>query len=588
MSTHYADDAVIKITQNRCFKEVYKELKDYEKATGAKLNYNKTVGLWVGKWKDRTDDPFHEINDEDTKKIKWTNKNVKYLGVYVGNDQPALQTFNEIVPKMKKRLHFWKPLQLPLLGKARVIEIYHASKLFYASNFYPIPPDIEREARDAFMDYITFPKKNNIPQVSRMEMEKLRLDGGIKLINLTLKSQTPKVHWLIRILSDENLKVQLHLFNSLIGVQSGQLTGQDIIFAENSYVKRNLRTENSFYKEALDGITRLHRGRHYLDVKNLNVFFNPVFTSTVEDEVHEQTITPFRGNRVLAGIKTYGDLLAAEENVQCPRLKAAVRKKIESIDNIRETTTQNVIFSLKGGKEYTFAPTYKEATQKVIYGELILYQSTVHTYQTRWIDPEEGRITDLLDWEKVWESVHKQFYTEKVKSTIWDQIHLNFYTTYNYNKWHKSLLPCPLCNKIPDDIFHIILDCRFTKVMWKRIEKVLLKILPIPISTSEKALGLQPRRKKETNATILRNWITFSLRHLIMQEERRAYHIKDFHLQSVDRFFCKFNYATQEEFRIKKLQYDFRGLSQKFEKITTINKVIATINSGEYILKNIM
>ena len=219
---------------------------------------------------------------------------------------------------------------------------------------------------------------------------------------------------------------------------------------------------------------------------------------------------------------------------------------------------------------------------------MILNQSTEHTYQTRWIDAEEGRLTDLLDWEKVWESVHKQFYTEKVKSTIWEQIHLNFYTTYNYNKWHKSLLPCPLCNKIPDDIFHIILDCRFTKVMWKKIEKVLLKILPIPISTSEKALGLQPRRKKETNATILRNWITFSLRHLIMQEERRAYHIKDFHLQSVDRFFCKFNYATQEEFRIKKLQYDFRGRSQKFEKITTINKVIATINSGEYILKNIM
>ena len=254
----------------------------------------------------------------------------------------------------------------------------------------------------------------------------------------------------------------------------------------------------------------------------MNVFFNPVFTSTVEDEVHEQTITPFRGNRVLAGIKTYGDLLAAEENVQCPRLKAAVGKKIESIDNIRETTTQNVIFSFKGGKEYTFAPTYKEATQKVIYGELILYQSTEHTYQTRWIDAEEGRLTDLLDWEKVWESVHKQFYTEKVKSTIWEQIHLNFYTTYNYNKWHKSLLPCPLCNKIPDDIFHIILDCRFTKVMWKRIEKVLLKILPIPISTSEKALGLQPRRKKETNATILRNWITFSQRHLFMQEERRT------------------------------------------------------------------
>ena len=93
ISTHYADDAVIKITQNRCFKEVYKDIKDYEQATGARINYGKTVGLWLGKWKGRTDNPFDEIDSEETKKITWTNKNVKYLGVYVGNDRPDLQFF---------------------------------------------------------------------------------------------------------------------------------------------------------------------------------------------------------------------------------------------------------------------------------------------------------------------------------------------------------------------------------------------------------------------------------------------------------------------------------------------------------------
>ena len=99
------------------------------------------------------------------------------------------------------------------------------------------------------MDYITFPKKGKIPQVSKMEMEKLRVDGGLKLINISLKSLTPKVHWLIRLITDETLKVHLHLFNSLMGVQKGQLRGQDIIFAENSYVTRTLKTRNSFYKE---------------------------------------------------------------------------------------------------------------------------------------------------------------------------------------------------------------------------------------------------------------------------------------------------------------------------------------------------
>ena len=40
ISTHYSDDAVIKITQDRCFKEVYKDLQLYEKGSGAKINHS--------------------------------------------------------------------------------------------------------------------------------------------------------------------------------------------------------------------------------------------------------------------------------------------------------------------------------------------------------------------------------------------------------------------------------------------------------------------------------------------------------------------------------------------------------------------
>ena len=74
VSTHYMDDATIIITQNRCFKEVIKEIKEYEEASGAKVNYGKTKGLWTGSWKDRRFPPLD---------IKWTNKNVFNLGVFL-------------------------------------------------------------------------------------------------------------------------------------------------------------------------------------------------------------------------------------------------------------------------------------------------------------------------------------------------------------------------------------------------------------------------------------------------------------------------------------------------------------------------
>ena len=68
VSAHYMDDATIIIKQNRCFKEVIKELSDYEEASGAKVNYNKTNGLWAGSWKTRRISPID---------IKWTNTNLE-------------------------------------------------------------------------------------------------------------------------------------------------------------------------------------------------------------------------------------------------------------------------------------------------------------------------------------------------------------------------------------------------------------------------------------------------------------------------------------------------------------------------------
>ena len=74
VSTHYVDDAVIIIKQNRCFKEVYKELKQYQAASAAKINLSKTVGLWTGSWKGNSATPLG---------IKWTSENVFHLGIYL-------------------------------------------------------------------------------------------------------------------------------------------------------------------------------------------------------------------------------------------------------------------------------------------------------------------------------------------------------------------------------------------------------------------------------------------------------------------------------------------------------------------------
>ena len=581
VSSHYADDTVIKITQNRCFKEVYKELRIYEMASGAKVNYEKTQGLWLGKWRGRTDDPFVGLY-QDGSSIRWTSGNVKHLGVYVGNNDPSVQTFKEIVPKVRRRLNFWKPLQLPKLAKARVVEIFHASKLFYAANFYPIPKDMVKEIDNAFLDYVNFP--NAKPMVSKMEMEKLREFGGLKLINIQLKAETPKIKWLMRLITDEELTAHKAIFESLLASEGLYLTGCEIIFAEPSFVKK-CRISNLFYGEALNGISKLNTFKHFSDIQNEHVFFNRIFVTSNDDDVHDRTLTPFRGNRVLEHIRTYGDLLRAEDTITNPKWRAAVRKKIDSIEHIRENVEAHLVIGLYGQQEYPF----HSIRQRDIYSELVLSQSKVHPYEGKWAN--KNRLGTTMDWDRIWASIHNQFLTEKTKSAIWEQLHLNFYTTYNFNSWFNQLNPCPLCRKIPEDVFHIILDCKFTKVLWRKLQNTLLQIIPTPLSDHEMAFGLS-----ETNnnryAIRLRNWVTYTLRHLITLEERKTYKIN---LESevkvtpsFEKFFAKLNFYAVQELREKKMIYDFQGLSDKFRDIVTTSGAVASLVNGEYVWKDLV
>ena len=116
-------------------------------------------------------------------------------------------------------------------------------------------------------------------------------------------------------------------------------------------------------------------------------------------------------------------------------------------------------------------------------------------------------------------------------------------------------------------------------------------IIPKPITVHETAFGLR-ETKHGTYPVILRNWITFTLRHLIMLEERKTYKINldsDAKVTpSYEKFFAKFNFEAKRELKDKKLLYDFQGLSEKFKDIATVNNAIASVLNDEYQWKDIM
>ena len=256
-----------------------------------------------------------------------------------------------------------------------------------------------RDIDHAFTNYINFPSAK--PMVSKMEMEKLREFGGLKLINIRLKAETPKIKWLMRLITDDELTAHKNIFESLMALEGLYLSGCEAMFAENSFI-RNCTISNLFYGEALSGISKLNTYKHFADINNEHVFFNKIFVTSVDDEVHDKTLTPFRGNRALKHIRTYGDLLQAENTITSPKWRAAVRKKIDSIEHTRDNVQEHMVIGLGGQKELPF----RTITQKDIYAELIHSQSKVHPYEGKWFNSDS---LGLIDWVQIWASVHNQF-----------------------------------------------------------------------------------------------------------------------------------------------------------------------------------
>ena len=138
--------------------------------------------------------------------------------------------------------------------------------------------------------------------------------------------------------------------------------------------------------------------------------------------------------------------------------------------------------------------------------------------------------------------------------------------------------------EIPENIYHIILHCDFTNKLWQDIEPTLKKLHQNPVSQEEKALGLV--QKKPTTGILLRNWVTFSLRKHIMQNEQKAYYAPN--KVNIEKTKTKFNQSMAFEMKMKMIRYKNENNLEFFNKILTHAEVLCEkVEEGEYRIKKV-
>ena len=357
--------------------------------------------------------------------------------------------------------------------------------------------------------------------------------------------------------TNPDLTAHLAVLTRLLGVQKGGLQGLELFFTTKYYARRVMTIRTPFYNIAIKAMTTLDVKKQIIDPRQEKLFYNPTF-------MRGDKTLPINKTCEDAGVYNYGHLL---DEVA---LRTAGQRHRKVITNLFD----RIVTDLDNRQDWvlqivTGAPTFQMVTSRIIYTQLLKQKYKDHHSSVKWVE----RLHLSVQWDRVWSAVHNRLATEDVKSIIWEQIHLNMYTTYSYNKWHNTDNLCPYCLQVPEDRFHIVLDCPLTTSLWIRLEPLLRQIVPIPVTDEEKAFGLLGN----TPHIILRNWLTYVLRASIHQHENIAYHNK-LGLANETNIRHVYNARVKRETTQNLVIYRNNGRFDIFEKYYTKNGILIIPN----------
>jgi len=132
----YADDTSLFFREKSSLKYILEELELFEKVAGPVVNKEKTILKWLG--------PEQKRWDLSNYVIPWSEGCVKYLGIYIGNDQNMIVRMNweTKLQKIQRMVDNWKKSNLTLFGKVLIVKTLLISQVINLIMYCSVPQPI--------------------------------------------------------------------------------------------------------------------------------------------------------------------------------------------------------------------------------------------------------------------------------------------------------------------------------------------------------------------------------------------------------------------------------------------------------------
>ena len=146
---------------------------------------------------------------------------------------------------------------------------------------------------------------------------------------------------------------------------------------------------------------------------------------------------------------------------------------------------------------------------------------TIKPWKLKW---ESEQKIDFSEWKIVWSNVHHFTLSSKVQSSLWELLHRNFMCAYFEKIAFNGSGVCKLCKAVQNERTHIFVSCAIINRIYSLFLPLLNSILEVhSITEKEKIMGLDILSHEDKNKTILRNYVTSFIKHVVFRSRNSSF-----------------------------------------------------------------
>ena len=194
----FADDMDLYLNDKKSVDEAIKTISTFEKSSGFKVNYDKTVLYRLGS--------LAKVDAQKyCAKLSWSETELNILGVNITHkiEKTIQSNYERILVKVGATLNVWRRRNLSLVGKVLIINTLAVSLFKYQMLVLPtIEESVVKKFNAIINDFFWSSRK---PKISMQTLQLEKFQGGLGLVDIVLKDKSLKINWVKWINEDKYL-----------------------------------------------------------------------------------------------------------------------------------------------------------------------------------------------------------------------------------------------------------------------------------------------------------------------------------------------------------------------------------------------